>query len=291
MSEQTKWRFCGKCHVMFYNGFDARGSCPHDGGAHAPLGWNFQLPFDGPETDHAQRNWRFCRKCFAMHWAGAAIQVCNMGGRHDPTGSFDFSLPHDLPETAAAQTNWRFCGKCSNMFWAPAANSSCSAGGPHAALGSVFTLPHRADHVYDSGPITSDLPLGGWAHLVVQPNGGWTFSTHAHDSGFDNIEYALGAVLVNRFGQPFTFAHEGHVEGTSAGLPFGTPDRDNDQTTSGTDARLQAEYDNLADSDLVCTLTGKDKLVAGVDSWLQDLAQQALAQLGKAAVAAVVAAV
>ena len=117
MTDQTKWRFCAKCHVMFYNGFDPRGSCPHDGAAHAPQGLNFQLPFGGPETDHAQRNWRFCRKCFAMHWAGATTQVCNMGGQHDPTGSFDFSLPHDLPETANAQSNWRFCEKCSNLFW------------------------------------------------------------------------------------------------------------------------------------------------------------------------------
>jgi hypothetical protein len=291
MSEQTKWRFCAKCHVMFYNGFDARGSCPHDGGAHAPQGLNFQLPYGGPETDHAQRNWRFCRRCFAMYWAGATTQVCNRGGGHDPTGSLDFSLPHDLPETVSAQSNWRFCDKCSDLFWAPAAESSCSAGGPHAAQGWVFTLPHRADHVYDSGPITSNLPLGGWAHLVVQPNGGWTFSTHAHDSGLDNIDYALGAVLVNRFGIPFTFAHQGHVEGTSAGLPFGTPHRDNDQTTSGTDPRLAGEYDNVADADLVCSLTGTDKLVGGIDAWLQDLAQQALAQLGKAAVTAVVAAV
>ena len=125
----------------------------------------------------------------------------------------------------------------------------------------------------------------------MQPNGGWTFSTHAHDSGLDNIDYALGAVLVNRFGLPFTFAHQGHVEGTERGLPFGTPNRDNDQTTSGTDPRLGGEYDNVADADLVCSLTGTDKLVGGIDAWLQDLAQQALAQLGKAAVTAVVAAV
>ena len=42
---------------------------------------------------------------------------------------------------------------------------------------------------FDAGPLTSGLPLGGSAHLVMRRNGDFTFSTHAHDSGFDNIEY------------------------------------------------------------------------------------------------------
>jgi hypothetical protein len=290
---QTKWRFCVKCSVIFYNGFEGRGSCPADGQQHAPAGLNFQLPHDGPETDHAQRNWQFCRKCFAMHWAPATNQACNLGGRHDPTGSWNFVLPHSTPETREAQSSWRFCRQCSNLFWQPAADQHCTAGGVHAPQGLVFTLPHRADHVYDTGPVTSDLPLGGWAQLTVRPDGSYSFTTHAHDSGADNIEYAFGVVLVNRFGPSFSFGHTGHVEGTSDALPFGAPDRDEQQTTNGSDPRLAAEYDNLADADIFLppSLIEKDKLASGIDQWLQDLAAQTLAGLGKKAAAAIVEAV
>lgn len=287
---QTKWRFCVKCAVLFYNGSDSRGSCPSDGEQHTPGGWNFQLPHDRPETAQAQRNWQFCRNCYAMHWSPAEKQACNLGGRHDPTGSWNFVLSHDTPETPTDQSGWRFCENCSGMFWEAATEQHCTAGGRHTAAGWVFTLPHRTDHVYDTGPVTSDLPLGGWAQLSVRPDGFYTFKTHVHDSGADNISYAFGAVLVNRYGPPFAFSHTGHVEGTTGAI-FGSPQRNDDQPTDGTDPRLAAEYDNLADADLITTLTGRDKLLQGIDQWLQDLAAQALQELGKKAVTAIVGAV
>ena len=125
---QTEWRFCKKCSVMFYNGFNSKGSCPSDGNQHAADGFDFHLPHDGPETDHAQRNWAFCRKCFAMHWSPAAIQVCNLGGRHDATGSLNFVLPHGTPETPKRPGWWRFCKKCSNMHWEPSGVQQCTLG-------------------------------------------------------------------------------------------------------------------------------------------------------------------
>jgi hypothetical protein len=282
---QTKWRFCAKCAVLFYNGYGTRGSCPADGDEHAPAGWNFQPPCNGPETDHAQRNWQFCGKCFAMHWTLAKNQPCNIGGSHAPNG-VNFSLPHTVPETGDAESNWRFCAKCANLFWERAAEDHCTAGGTHGAAGNVFTIPHRADHVYDSGPITSPLPLGGWAQLTVRPDGGWTFSTHAKDSGADNIHYVLGAVLVNRYGQPFAFSHSGHVNGWLGGLPAG--ETFDNQTTSGVDPRLRDQYDNLADADLSCSLNGVDTLAAGIHSWLSGLADEALSQIGQAAEAAII---
>ena len=86
---------------------------------------------------------------------------------------------------------------------------------------------------FDSGPLTSSLPLGGSLHLVIRRNGNFTLSTHAHDSGFDNIDYVITAVLIAASGIAFTFQHAGHVEGTSAGLPLGTPDRNDDFTAGG----------------------------------------------------------
>jgi hypothetical protein len=40
---QTEWRFCQKCFVMFYNGYQEKGRCP-TGGAHAAAGYGFVLP-------------------------------------------------------------------------------------------------------------------------------------------------------------------------------------------------------------------------------------------------------
>jgi hypothetical protein len=54
-----------------------------------------------------------------------------------------------------------------------------------------------------------------------------------HDSGFDNIDYTISAVLMSASGIAFTFQHSGNVEGTSAGLPFGTPNRNDDFVSSG----------------------------------------------------------
>src|SRR5260370_3488642 len=112
---------------------------------------------------------------------------------------------------------------------------TCPAGGGHEAQGFNFVLPHVDDSVqaFDSGPLTSGLPLGGSAHVVLTRTGAFTFTGHAHDSGFDNVDYTLSAVLMTPSGLAFTFQHQGGVEGTSAGLPFGTPRRDDDFTSSG----------------------------------------------------------
>jgi hypothetical protein len=144
--------------------------------------------------------------------------------------------------------------------------------------------------VFDAGPLTSDLPLGGSVHLVMRRNGDFTFSTHAHDSGFDNIDYVISAVLLTASGIAFTFQHAGHVEGTSAGLPFGTPDRNDDSTTTGENPMISREFDGIFEgAKLVASVDGRDKLVGGIAGMLGDLLSQAAAALGKAAVSAAVA--
>jgi hypothetical protein len=123
----------------------------------------------------------------------------------------------------------------------------CAAGGSHEAAGFNFTLPHIDDETanFDSGSLTSSLPLGGSAHLVVRKNGNFTFSCHAHDSGFDNIDYVVSAVLMTPAGIAFTFQHSGNVEGTVAGLPFGTPDRDDDFITGGFNPAITNEWSGI----------------------------------------------
>ena len=159
-----------------------------------------------------------------MHLSLAANQACNLGGHHDATGSWNFALPHGTPETGDAQSAWRFCTQCSNLFWEKATEQHCYGGwsacgrglGIHAAPSRRSRLRHRTGQLQPApgwlGP--ADDPAERVVHL----------RTHAHDSGATNIEYVFGAVLVNRYGQPFAFGHTGHVEGTTGAL-FGTPDR------------------------------------------------------------------
>jgi hypothetical protein len=83
--------------------------------------------------------------------------------------------------------------------------------------------------------------------------------------------------------------HQGHVEGTTAGLPFGKPDRNDEFTISGQDPMITREFDGiLAGSRFDATIDGKDKLVGGVVGILGDLVEEAVAALGKAAATAVV---
>lgn len=191
------------------------------------------------------------------------------------------------------QANWRFCAKCEVLFFDgfPDNKGVCAAGGGHEALGFFFVLPHLDDEtaIFDSGPLTCDLPLGGFVHLVMRRNGDFAFSSHAHDSGFDNIDYVVSAVLMTPSGIPFAFQHQGHVEGTVAGLPFGTPKSSDDFITGGNNPQIVNEFGGMAGAKLVASIDGKDKLVGGLESMLNDLLQKAAGELGQAAAAAVVA--
>jgi len=42
--DQSYWRFCDKCHGLFYNGSAAKGSCPASGGHNAAGGYAYILP-------------------------------------------------------------------------------------------------------------------------------------------------------------------------------------------------------------------------------------------------------
>ncbi len=132
---------------------------------------------------------------------------------------------------------------------------------------------------YDSGPITSGLPLGGSVHVTLASNGSFTFSSHAHDSGIDNIDYTISAVLMAPTGVAFTFQHAGHVEGTVAGLPFGTPNRNDEFTTGGTNALISDNWAGLVGGVLLARLDGRDTTAAAIG----DLLGQVAAEVGKAA--------
>jgi hypothetical protein len=290
--QQSDWRFCGKCFSMFFDGDPNRkGACPNDGRNHSAVGYMFTLPHDIPEAGNGQSQWRFCQKCFAMFFDADPNHkgICDAGGGHQSQG-FMFVLPHDVPGSSTAQTAWRFCQKCFVMFFDGFdGKGSCAGRGGHQSQGFMFVLPHIEDDVFtfDSGPITSNLPLGGSAHLVVNRTGTFTFSTHAHDSGFDNIDYSLAAALVSPQGVAYTFGHQGGVEGTSAGLPFGTPRRDDNFTAPGTNADITTNFEKLRGAVLIGRLSGTDALVNGITQLIEQALTDAAKQLGTAAATAV----
>jgi hypothetical protein len=139
---QAAWRFCFRCHNMFFDGvWDRKGVCAA-GGGHAAAGWTFYLPHEHPGPLGGQDLWRFCDRCFSMFWSGDPGNQgrCCAGGAHHAQG-YMFFLPHD--HGGFGQEQWRFCEKCRVMFWNGEANKgSCAAGGGHSAQGFNFKLDY-----------------------------------------------------------------------------------------------------------------------------------------------------
>jgi hypothetical protein len=293
---QQQWRFCNKCGVLFFDGFSGKGVCP-GGGAHEAAGFMYVMQHD-VEIPTAQRHWRFCTKCGVMFFNGFPGKgVCPSGGGGHEAAGFAYALQHDVPEAPSAQRDWRFCNKCGVIFFDGLPGKGvCPGGGSHLPAGFNYVMLHdlrdteRRPQVLpdtlhlDSGPVTSDLPLGGSMHVLLRRNGSFTFQSHVHDSGFNNIDYGISAVMMSTTGVAFTFQHQGHVEGTIGGLPFGSPNRNDDFTQGGRNQSITDEWDGLQGVPLVTTLTGQDTMVKA----LKDLTDKALAKLGEKAVEKVV---
>lgn len=103
---QYDWRFCQKCHTMFYDGYPKKGVCPA-GGGHAAAGYIFGLwDVNGPRfpTSKMQDNWRFCNKCQALFFDGYPDKGhCPAGSGHVAQG-LNFKLFYvDTPPPPAAR--------------------------------------------------------------------------------------------------------------------------------------------------------------------------------------------
>jgi uncharacterized protein with LGFP repeats len=159
-----------------------------------------------------------------------------------------------------------------NITWTPASGA----------------IPNPASlHFHDV--LTSGLPLGGWVDIVMNGLGDFTFSGSLHDSGFDNIDYTLSVVIVAPSGTGIAFQHAGHTEGTVAGLPFGTPNRDDNFKKPDFNQRISDHWDQFTQGSLFWRLDATDTLAEGAAKILGDLANQGLKALGSAASAALVA--
>jgi hypothetical protein len=95
----------------------------------------------------------------------------------------------------------------------------------------------------DSGYITfsGGVPVGGYSHLTVFPNGAYSFTGHFHDSGATSYDMALVWVIRSGSGSAFTFAHSGRVHGT-----FESGSRDFDWGDSGTNPALAAAWEDIS---------------------------------------------
>src|SRR5262245_7458021 len=99
--QQSSWRFCNKCGVMFFDGLPGKGICP-GGGSHEPGGFTYVMEHE-LEIPNTQRDWRFCTKCGAMFFDGFPGKgVCRSGGGHEAAG-FTYVMEHDVPESPTAQ--------------------------------------------------------------------------------------------------------------------------------------------------------------------------------------------
>lgn len=154
--QQRDWRYCGKCHSMFFDGYSDKGGCP-SGGGHSAIGYNFSIEYSAGRTQELPRrsrqyDWRFCNKCHVLFFDGYPTKgVCARGGGHIAQG-YIFGLWDTSGPTfprSPRQPNWRFCNKCNTLFFDGYANKgSCAAGGGHVAQGLNFVIFH--DRV-DSG--------------------------------------------------------------------------------------------------------------------------------------------
>jgi hypothetical protein len=165
MPDQSNWRYCEKCHALFFNGYQG-GRCPA-GGSHSAQGLIFALPYGVPATATAQTNWRFCLQCNVMFFDGYAGGRCPAGGSHTVQG-INFVLPHDLPATPKAQANWRFCQKCNTMFYDGYPDKgTCPAGGGHSAQGFNFNLPIQQEPA-GTAPVSPSIANVPWEKYVDQ---------------------------------------------------------------------------------------------------------------------------
>ena len=199
---------------------------------------------------------------------------------------------------------WYDTGTWRSFELAPAGSASLSSGiarvsripasmemwfvGANGSIEDHFWYADLTSKTFDQG-VTTDIAVGGSAHLVLKSDGSFTFSCHAHDSGFDNINYTISAAVLTPDGIIFTFQHSGHTEGTIAGLPFGKPNRNDDFAVGGSNPQITTEWPGLLNGRFTASIAGTDTLAQGIAGALGDLAKELLAQAGKAAATAIIA--
>jgi hypothetical protein len=145
---QANWRRCGKCNLLFWNGYRDKGRCPANGG-HAVYGrFDYVLTYDD-STGPGQGDWRFCARCKAIFFNGyPAKGVCAGNSVGHEAAGYNFFLFHDRKPTGSEEANWRFCNQCHALFFSSARETSvCAKGGNHVAAGYRFVLKLQGGNI------------------------------------------------------------------------------------------------------------------------------------------------
>lgn len=172
---QGKWRFCNRCHGLFWAPQGQPAGVCRRGGAHNPIGWEFFLPNDhqGGTAQTGQKDWRFCGTCHGLCWApgGQTAGACPAGGQHAPIG-WMFFLPNDHQggTEQTGQKAWRFCAGCHGLFWDGEAHKGVCPGAPG---GGGFQLQAVLRQDGKFAPFRMEEPYGLTESLEV-PSGAFS---------------------------------------------------------------------------------------------------------------------
>jgi hypothetical protein len=95
----------------------------------------------------------------------------------------------------------------------------------------------------DTGYIafSGGVPVGGYSHLSLFPDGAYSFSGHFHDSGWTSYDMELVWAIKSSTGTVFTFAHTGRVHGTGE-----SGSRNDDWGNSGTNPALASAWADIS---------------------------------------------
>jgi hypothetical protein len=94
--QQSGWRMCANCRVLFYGPSAASSACPA-GPHHNPSGSaTFAMQIDDKSSPTSQKGWRWCKNCEGLVYGpNASHGPCPVGTgwSHDPSASAAYVLP------------------------------------------------------------------------------------------------------------------------------------------------------------------------------------------------------
>ena len=94
---QQAWRWCHKCHGLFFSGGQSTaGRCSAGGQHEKGVSGSYTLPHEQANFP-GQSDWRWCHKCQGLFYAGGRIAIgrCPAGGQHERNVSGNYTLIHN----------------------------------------------------------------------------------------------------------------------------------------------------------------------------------------------------
>ena len=308
MSQQTGWKFCNKCHALFFGPNVAQSRCPGGGTHDASASGNYLMQF-GDSTTGLQGGWRFCHKCAGLFFNGnpTTSRTCPAGGLHDASQSGHYVMGFG-EDSDGTQGNWRFCKNCFGLFFfRPGGNGHdiefqgvCSAEGSTVLHDSSESAHYRmlfeqapqqppvepeqpAVLTFDAGSITSGLSIGGFARVVLSNTGEFTLTVQMHDSGAVGINYVLTAIALTPSGIAYTVQATGHCAGT-----FSPGSRDSNPIIVGSNDKMRDNFSEIRKAQVTFRLDASDTTTPLIADALQAALITAAQSLGGAAVKGIV---